>query len=120
MPRGAHQLGEGVDVASAQLVVEEQRGRRDERVLAVGAGEQQGLRVGGREERRVDRHHLAQRREHLPLQLGEVQAAAAEGHHRGFCTRGVHSFSVDGTAGRGNPHLIGMAAAAGRAESCSP
>ena len=31
-------------VSSAQLVVEEQRGHRDERVLAVGAGEQQGRR----------------------------------------------------------------------------
>ena len=107
VPRGAHQLGERVDVAPAQLVVEEQRGHRDERVLAVGAGEEQGLRVGGREERRVDRHHPAQRREHLPLQLRDVQAAVAQGHHRAFGARGVHGFSVDGPARRGNPNLLG-------------
>ena len=47
---------ERVDVPAAQLVVEKQRGHRDERLLAVRAGEQQRLRIGGREERGVDRH----------------------------------------------------------------
>ena len=85
VPGRPHQLGERVDVVPAQLVVEEQRGHRDERVLAVGAGEQQGLGVGGREERGVDRHHSAQRAQDLPLQLGDVEAAAADAQYSARC-----------------------------------
>jgi len=100
VPRGAHQLRKRIDVAPAQLVVEEQRGHRDERVLAVGAGEQQGLGVGGREEGGVDRHHPAQRREHLPLQLGDVEAAAADAQHSADVG---HASSVGPPVRCGNP-----------------
>ena len=119
VPGRAHQLGEGVDVVPAQLVVEEQRGHRDERVLAVRAGEQQGLGVGGREERRVDRHRAAQRGEHLPLQLGDVQAAAADAQHRAFGARGAHGFQCRGRGRARKPHFVGMARGRRRADARS-
>ena len=100
VPGRAHQLGERVDVVPAQLVVEEQGRHRDQRVFAVRAGEQQGLGVSGGEERGVDRHHAAQRGEHLPLQLGDVEAAAADAQHGADVG---HASSVAAAGRGGNP-----------------
>ena len=78
---------------------------------AVRAGEQQRLGVGGREERRVDRHRAAQRGQHLPLHLGDVQAAATDAQDRPF---GVladvgHGSSVAAAVPCEKPHIVGMA-----------
>jgi hypothetical protein len=109
VPRGAHELGERVDVPAAELVVQEHRRHRDQRVLAVRAGEEQGLGVGGREERGVDRHGRAQDAEHLPLQRRGVQAAAADAQHRAFCARHVgHGVQCGREGAARKPHIAGM------------
>ena len=98
-----------------QLVVEEHLGHRGERVLVVDAGEHQRLRIGGREGRGVDRHRAAQRRQHLPLQLGDVQAAAADTQ---MTARSALAMSATlqcrGARSAGEtPHLLGWLASGG-------
>ena len=54
----------------------------------------------------------AQRREHLPLQLGDVEAAAADAQHCALCAADVgHASSVAAAVRRGNPTLLGWFAA---------
>jgi hypothetical protein len=74
VPRRAGQRGEPVDVLAAELVVQEQPRRGVERILGVCAGEQQRLRIGGRDEGGVDGHGSAEAAQHLLLHPADVEA----------------------------------------------
>jgi hypothetical protein len=71
------QVGEPVDVTSAELVGQEGRRRLDERFLADRRGEQQRRGVHGGDEGRVDPDYRLQAGGDLAAQRGGVQAGVA-------------------------------------------